>query len=116
MERAVGVVLRWTGRFFILLGVFILVCSLFLPSAVQPLNSLVCPDGTELDNARYSLPGGPDNARLELVCTSPTYTESAAKQVLLVVASLVALGLVAIYFAERIARPSYQRPDAPRMR
>jgi hypothetical protein len=116
MERTAAVVLRWTGRFFILLAVFILVCSLFLPSAVQPLNPLVCPDGTELDNARYALPGGPDNARLELVCTSAGHTESAAKKVLLVAISLVVVGLVALYFSERMVRPKYRAPSTPQMR
>lgn len=116
MERTAGIVLRWSGRFFILLAAFILVASFFLPDAVQPLNPLACPEGTELDNARYSLPGRPDNARLELVCTSPTYTESAARKVLLIVISFVALGLVALYFSQRLIRPRVQRPNVPQMR
>lgn len=105
MERTAGVLLRWTGRLFILLAVFILVSSFFLPDAVQPLNSVACPAGTELDNGRYAIPGGPDNARLELVCTSATYTESAAHKILLICVGLVTLGLVALYFSQRLMRP-----------
>lgn len=116
MEHAVGVVLRWTGRLFILLAVFVLVSSLFLPSAVQPLNSMLCPKGTQLDNAKYAIPGGPDNARLDLVCTSATYTESAAHKVLLLTAGLVTLGLISLYFSQRIMRPRYRAATGPGIR
>ena len=115
MQQAAGVVLRWCGRLFILLAIFILVASFFLPDAVQPLNSVACPDGTELDNARYSLPGRPDNARLELVCTSPTYTESAAHKVLLIVIGLGTAGLVSLYASQRLVRPKYRNPTTQRM-
>ena len=110
MERTAGLLLRWTGRLFVLGAVFVLVSSFFLPAAVQPLNPVVCPTGTELDNARYAIPGGPDNARLELVCTSPTYTVSAAHKVLLVVIGLVTFGLIALYFSQRLMRPRVRVP------
>ncbi len=113
MERTASVALRWAGRIFILLAAFVLVASLFLPDAVEPLSSVVCPEGTELDNSRYAIPGGPDDEKLELVCTSSTYTESAARNVLVIVVGLVALGLIAIWFSSRIARPRTTRPDVP---
>lgn len=116
MERGAGLVLRWSGRGIILLGVFVLVASLFLPDAAQPLNGVVCPEGTELDNARYAPPNAPNNNKLELVCTSATYTESAAKPVLLVVISLVTVGLICIYFGERLLRPRFHRPAVPTAR
>ena len=105
--------LRWAGRAFILLAVFILVSSLFLPSAVQVLNPVVCPKGTELDNSRYAIPGGPDNGRLELVCTSSTFTESAAHKVLLLTVGFVTLGLVALYFSQRLTGPRYRKTTGP---
>ena len=115
MERTASVVLRWSGRILLLLAAFVLVASFFLPDAVQPLNPLVCPTNTELSNARYSLPGGPDNQRLELVCTSSTYTESAAQKVLLVVAGLAAFGLLALWFSDRVLRRPTTRPSVPSM-
>ena len=115
MERTASVVLRWCGRIFILLAAFVLVASLFYPDAVEPLSSVVCPKGTELDNSRYAIPGGPDNEKLELVCTSPDYTESAAREVLIIVGGLVALGVIALWFSTRIVRPRTRRPDVPTM-
>lgn len=108
-----GTILRWTGRLFILLAVFILVSAFFLPSAVQPLNPVVCPEGTELSNHRFGSRNGPDNAPLELVCTSAQHSESAAQKVLLVTVGLVTLGLISLYFAQRLQRPKFHRPDTP---
>lgn len=113
MERTASGILRWTGRALILLAVFVLVASLFLPDAVSPLSPYVCPDGTELDNARYTPPRTPENEKLELVCTSPTYTESAAKPVLGVVVGLIAVGAIAIWVAGSIARKPVVRPQVP---
>ena len=113
MERTASVILRWSGRFFILLAVFILVASLFLPDAVQPLNPVVCPEGTELDNGRYLPAAAPDNAKLELVCTSSTYTESAAKKVLGLVVGFVAIGALAIWFSDRVVRTHVTAPQLP---
>lgn len=116
MERTASTFLRWSGRFLILLAIFVLVCSLFLPSAVQPLNPLICPEGLELSNARYTLPDAPDNGKLQLVCTGPEYTEDAAKKVLLVAAGLATLGLIALYFSERLRRPRIAIPSGPGLR
>ncbi|MFN8017204.1 MAG: hypothetical protein U0P45_03680 [Acidimicrobiales bacterium] len=116
MERTASTFLRWSGRFLLLLAIFVLVCSLFLPSAVQPLNPLVCPDGLELSNARYTLPGAPDNGKLQLVCTGPEYTQDAAREVLLTVAALATLGLVALFFSERLRRPRVALPSGPGLR
>jgi len=113
MERAASVFLRWSGRLLILLAVFILVSSLFLPDAVQPLNPIVCPKGTELDNGRYLPPNAPANAKLELVCTSSAHTESAAKKVLGVVVGLIAVGLIALWFSDRVVRPQVRAPQVP---
>lgn len=111
-----SVVLRWCGRFFILLAVFILVASLFLPDAVQPVGDAVCPENTELDNHRSVPPNAPDNQKLELVCTSPSYTESAAKPVLAIVVGLIAAGGLAIWFSARLARAPVTRPQVPQVR
>ena len=116
MERIAGIVLRWGGRALILLAVFVLVSSFFLPSAIQPLNGLVCPAGTELSNARATRAGAPDNERLELVCTSPTYSESAARGILLVSGGLLAGGLLALYLRRRLLTPRYRAPTTPQPR
>lgn len=116
MERAASTFLRWSGRVLILLAALVLVASLFLPDAVQPLNPVVCPDGTELANARYTPPRAPDDAKLELVCTSPAYTESAAKKVLTVVGVLLAFGVLALWFSTRIRQHPMGRPDVPVLR
>lgn len=113
MERAVGIALRWAGRAFVLLAVFVGVCSLFLPAGVQWLNPVACPKGLALDNARYTLPNAPHNAKLELVCTSPSYTESAAHKIILICVTLVTLGLIALYFSERIPRQRHRVPARP---
>jgi hypothetical protein len=113
MERTASLVLRWSGRLCILLAVFILVSSLFLPDAVQPLSPMVCPDGTELDNGRYLPASAPDNAKLELVCTSRNQTESAAKKVLAVVVGLIAVGLIALWFSDRVVRTRSSAPQVP---
>jgi hypothetical protein len=115
MDRTASVFLRWAGRAFILLAAFILVASLFLPDAVQPVGDAVCPDNTVLDNHRYVPEHAPDNEKLELVCTSPTYTESAAKPVLAIVVGFMALGLIAIWFSSRMTRTSMSRPSVPQM-
>lgn len=116
MHRGLRTTLHWIGRALIVLAVYVLVCSFFLPSGVQWLNGAVCPDGLHLDNARYSLPGGPNNNRLELVCTSPEYSQSAAAKIALVVVSLVAAGLLVIYIGERVARPHIRGPQGPTLR
>ena len=113
MEQTASVILRWTGRIFILLAVFILVASLFLPDAVSPLSSVVCPAGTELSNNRYTAPNAPDNDDLELVCTSRTYTESAGQKVLLIAGGLGVAGIVAIWFSGRITATHRQAPSVP---
>lgn len=105
--------MRWAGRAFILLAVYIGVCSLFLPAGVQWLNPVACPKGLELDNARYTLPNAPNNAKLELVCTSPTYTQSAAQKIILIAVVLVTLGLISLYFSERIPRHRHRVPTGP---
>ncbi|WP_421118461.1 hypothetical protein ACE2AJ_13855 [Aquihabitans daechungensis] len=113
MDRAASTFLRWSGRILILLAALILVASFFLPDAVQALNPLVCPEGTELSNARYTSPGAPENEELELVCTSATYTESAAQEVLVIVGGLVAFGALALWFSTRVTQRPTTRPNVP---
>ena len=113
MERIASTFLRWAGRFLILLGIFVLVCSLFLPAAVQPLSPALCPQGLELSNARYALPGSPDNGKLQLVCTGPQYTIDAAGRVLLTSVTFATLGLIALFFSERMRRPRLVMPSGP---
>lgn len=113
MEHVAGIALRWAGRVFILLGVVVLVGSLFLPAVVQPLNSLVCPRGTELDNSRWVPPNSPDNSELDLVCTGPDHTESAAHEILLITIGCITLGLISLMFSQRLVRGHYRRPAPP---
>jgi hypothetical protein len=113
MDRAASTLLLWCGRLFVLLAVLILVAALFLPDAVQPLNSVVCPTGTELANARYTPRGAPNNEKLELVCTSPTYTESAARMIMLVVGGLAVVGIFSIWFSTRLRQRPMTRPQVP---
>ncbi|HWJ97610.1 MAG TPA: hypothetical protein VNQ33_05580 [Acidimicrobiales bacterium] len=113
MEHGASIFLRWAGRILILVAVFIVVASLFLPKAVSPLGSAVCPSGTTLDNTRYTPPAAPKNERLELVCTSRTYTETAAPKILLVSGGLGVAGIVAIFFSGRIVRPQTKGPVVP---
>ncbi|WP_426571152.1 hypothetical protein [Aquihabitans sp. McL0605] len=113
MDHALGFTLKWIGRILILAAVFVLVSSLFLPDAVQPLNSTLCPAGTKLDNGRYAQPGSPDNAKLELVCTGAEHTEVVAHKLLLFVIGLIAVGLASIYLGQRIVRPQFHRPVTP---
>jgi hypothetical protein len=105
--------LRWLGRILILLAIFVLIASLFLPSSVQALNPLVCPDGTELDNHVYNAPGTAEDQELDLVCTSKSYTESAARKVFLVVGGLVVVGLGSLYVSQRLSRQQFRRPSTP---
>ncbi len=100
--------LRWIGRGLILLAVYVAVSSLFFPQGIEPLSDVVCPSGTELDNGAYALQGRPDEPTMEVVCTSPTYTESAGADVALVVASLVVVGLGALFLAGRVPRLARQ--------
>lgn len=116
MARAARVALRWIGRGLIALAIYVLVASLFFPSGIQSLNSIACPAGLELDNSRYTLPNGPDSERLELVCTSPNATQSAARDIALIVAALVVVGLAAIYLGERMGHPRMRVPDGPTIR
>lgn len=104
---------RWIGRGLVLLAIFVVVCSLFLPQAVQPLSSAVCREGLELDNSRYVPPFAADDGKLELVCTGPDGTESAASKILLIAASLTAAGLALIYLADRTGRDRYLAPTGP---
>ena len=113
MGRAGSTALRWIGRLLVLLAIFTVVCSLFLPDAVEPLGSAICPEGLELDNSRYVPPFVPDDGKLELVCTGPGGTESAASKVLLVAAALTAVGLAFIYIADRSGRDRYLAPSGP---
>lgn len=113
MEHAAGTFLRWAGRILILVAVFILVASLFLPEAVSPLESVVCPGGTELSNTRYTPPRAPHNERLELVCTSRTYTESAAPKIMLISGGLAVVGIIALLFSGRVTRPHTKGPVVP---
>ncbi|MCU1372595.1 MAG: hypothetical protein JWO77_3789 [Ilumatobacteraceae bacterium] len=95
------------------MAVFILVASLFLPSAVQPLSPMVCPANTELDNGRRLPANAPDDAKLELVCTSSTYSESAAKKVIAIVVGLIAIGVIAIWCSDRVIRTRVTAPQVP---
>ncbi|MGN6696201.1 MAG: hypothetical protein ACTHN0_18625 [Aquihabitans sp.] len=113
MDHAAAVFLRWAGRILILIAVFILVASLFLPDAVSPLGDLVCPSNTELSNTRYTPPTAPKNERLELVCTSRAYTESAAQKILLISGFLGVAGIVAILVSGRITKPHTSGPVVP---
>lgn len=113
MEQTASVILRWGGRILILLAVFILVASLFLPDAVAPLGSAVCPKGTELSNTRYTAPNAPKDESLELVCTSSTYTESAAQKVLLIAGGMGVIGIIGIWFSGRVKQQPTQAPSVP---
>lgn len=97
--------LRWAGRFLVLLAVAIGASALFAPQLIAPLEPIVCPDGTTLDNERYRPPFAPGEARLELVCTSPFQTESAFVPLALIVVGLTATGLAGIYVADRRSQP-----------
>ena len=110
MDHALATTARWIGRGLILLGVFVLIASFFLPSGVQFLNPVVCPDNLELNNARMRPAGFPDDEKLEVVCTSTTYSENALPRILLFTAGAVAVGLGFIYVAQRMGRPRYLRP------
>ena len=116
MERAGAPVLLWIGRLCILGAIFVLVASLFFPEAVQPLNPIICPEGTELDNGQYVPPNSPDNRNMELVCTSATFTQSAAKEVGLVVVGGIAFGLGCIYLSHRLRHPVTRVPTGPTIR
>ncbi|HWJ62869.1 MAG TPA: hypothetical protein VNS19_12955 [Acidimicrobiales bacterium] len=116
MEHSASIFLRWAGRLLILLAVFILAASLFFPDAVSPLGSVVCPEGTELSNTRYTPPNAPSNEDLELVCTSRTYTESVAQDILLIAGGLGVVGIIAIWFSGRVARTRTRLPDVPAAR
>lgn len=107
--------LRWSGRALIVLGPLIVVAALFFPAGVQWLNPVLCPDGLELSNERD--PGGfaTADSRLELVCTSPTFSESAGPRVLLTGAGSVACGLALLYLSERAGRARYRAPTVERM-
>ena len=107
---------RWAGRALVLGAIYVLVCAFFLPQGIQFLNPIACPDTLELDNARYSPASQPDNERLELVCTSPEASESAARAIGLIVAGSVACGLALIYVAERRSQPRLRAPSGPGLR
>jgi hypothetical protein len=102
--------LRWAGRALVLLAAYVTVAALFFPAGIAPLEPMVCPEGTTLDNERYRSTFARDDSKLEVVCTSPDQTESAFGPLALVVASLVALGLAASYVAQRRSDPRYQAP------
>ena len=116
MEHTASIILRWTGRACVLLAVFVLVASLFLPDAVAPLSPVVCPDGTDLSNTPYTGPNAPKNEDLELVCTSREYTESAAPKVLTLCVILLVVGVAGIWIGDRMDRPKTQAPSVPGMR
>lgn len=114
--RAFASICRWTGRILILGAIYVVVCAFFLPQGIQFLNPLACPETLELDNARYSPPSQPDNQRLELVCTSPDGSESAARAIGLIAVSAVAAGLALLYVAQRRAQPQVRLPGGPPVR
>ncbi len=107
---------RWLGRALILGAVYVLVCAFFFPQGVQFLNPVVCADTLELDNAAYRPPEEPDNERLELVCTSPEATESAAQKVFLTVAAATAAGLALLFVAQRRSGVRARVPTGPTIR
>jgi hypothetical protein len=83
----------------VLAAIYVVVASLFFPEGVQFLNPVVCPADTELSNGAYALPGRPDDAKLELVCTSPTSTTSVGPQVLAVAGGLLLVGVAVQYLS-----------------
>jgi hypothetical protein len=110
MRHAVGVVLKWVGRALILAAPYVIVCALFLPSGIQFLNPVACPDGLELNNARFAGADRPDNAKLEVVCTSSVSSTSAGREVVLIVVTLLAAGIGALYISSRLRTPKYLVP------
>ena len=112
MDNALATSARWAGRALILFAIYVLVASFFLPSGVQFLNPVVCPDNLELNNARMRPAGFPDDEKLEVVCTSTTYSENALPRILLLSAGSVAVGLGFLYVAQRLSRPRYLLPGS----
>jgi hypothetical protein len=115
MHPTAALILRWLGRILILAVPYVLVCAFFLPSGIQFLNPVMCPEPLHLDNGRYLGNDKPQNAKLELVCTGPAGSSSAGHKVLLLSATLITLGLVAFYFAQRSTRVVYRPPSVPRL-
>ena len=113
MDNVLATAARWAGRALILFGVYVLVASFFLPSGVQFLNPVVCPDNLELNNARMRPAGFPDDEKLEVVCTSTTYSENALPRILLLMAGSIAVGLGFLYVSQRLSRPRYLMPGSP---
>jgi hypothetical protein len=116
MAQTVATVIRWLGRILILAVPYVLVCAFFLPAGIQFLNPVVCPEGLVLDNARFGGRFQADNQRLELVCTSANASVSAAQDILLIVAVLLAAGLACFYLAQRIGRQRMHAPVGPTLR
>ncbi|HRW39567.1 MAG: hypothetical protein KDB04_13685 [Acidimicrobiales bacterium] len=114
--NVVVTIARWLGRALVLGAVYVLACAFFFPQGVQFLNPLVCADTLELDNAAYRPPPEPDNERLQLVCTSPEATESAAAKVFLVAAGSAAAGFALVYVAQRRSQVRAHIPGGPTIR
>lgn len=110
MDSALATTLRWVGRILIVAAAYVTVSAVFFPAGIAPLEGVVCPAGTTLDNERYRPPFARGEGKLEVVCTSPDLTESAFGKLALVVVSLVALALAAFYVAQRRSREHYRIP------
>ena len=110
MRRASGIGLLWLGRGLVLAAPYVVVCALFLPAGIQFLNPVACPDGLELDNARFTGEDRPDNAKLEVVCNSPEGSTSAGQEITLITVGLLAAGGLALYASSSLRRHRRQLP------
>lgn len=116
MAQTGATVVQWLGRILILAVPYVLVCAFFLPAGIQFLNPVVCPEGLELDNARFGGRFQAGNERLELVCTNANASVSAAQDILLLVGLLLVSGLACFWVAQRVGRQRMHAPAGPTLR
>jgi hypothetical protein len=106
--------LTWLLRALLVLIPYVIICGLYVPQGIQPLNALVCNPGAHLDQQRThrSEVRWPDD-RIDLVCESDTRAANASGSVTLVVVVLAALALATFEVRRRSTPRQLSAPSGP---
>ena len=116
MRKAGAWATKWIGRLVLVAVPYVVLCTLFLPRAVQPLNPLLCASGEHLDNHSVVVGGTTSNGAdksLAMVCREGGTEVNVTAKVLAFIGVLIIVAFASFTLSARLARPRYLVPKEP---
>lgn len=106
--------LTWLGRVSLLAIPYVVLCNLFFPTGIQPLDPVACPSGLTIETRADELSAARSvTSSYALVCTSPTRLVDATDRLVAIVAVLVLLSVAAYVLRNRLTPRAFSAPNAP---